>query len=138
MKSIIPKKDTAPEEFYRDLVKAGNAPIVAQRETAKRFGTIRAMSASKAGTLEIPKKPIKASQEPKKLSPITIPKDIEVQINKAKNLDEFISQNYFKVERNKSPSRSEYKITNENGYLEFSIDKENGELIIDMVEAYKK
>lgn len=54
LKSIIPKKDTAPEEFYRDLVKAGNSPIVAQRETAKRFGTIRAMSASKAGTMELP------------------------------------------------------------------------------------
>lgn len=50
LKSIIPKKDTAPEEFYRDLVKAGNSPIVAQRETAKRFGTLRSLSASKAGT----------------------------------------------------------------------------------------
>ena len=50
-KSLIPKKwvDEA-RQFYDDLVYAGNSPIVAQRETAKRFGTIRAMSASKAGT----------------------------------------------------------------------------------------
>ena len=54
MKSIIPKKDTAPEDFYRDLVNAGNSPIVAQRETAKRFGVLRSLSASKAGTMEIP------------------------------------------------------------------------------------
>ena len=55
-KSLIPKKwaDEA-RQFYDDLVYAGNSPIVAQRETAKRFGTIRAMSASKAGTMEIPK-----------------------------------------------------------------------------------
>ena len=54
-KSLIPKKwvDEA-RQFYDDLVYAGNSPIVAQRETAKRFGTIRAMSASKAGTREIP------------------------------------------------------------------------------------
>ncbi len=54
-KSLIPKKwaDEA-RQFYDDLVYAGNSPIVAQRETAKRFGTIRAMSASKAGTMEIP------------------------------------------------------------------------------------
>ena len=50
-KSLVPKKwaDEA-RQFYDDLVYAGNSPIVAQRETAKRFGTIRAMSASKAGT----------------------------------------------------------------------------------------
>lgn len=54
-KSLIPKKwaDEA-RQFYDDLVYAGNSPIVAQRETAKRFGTIRAMSASKAGTMELP------------------------------------------------------------------------------------
>lgn len=74
----------------------------------------------------------------KEAKPTSIPKDIELQANKAKNVDEFINNNYFKVERNKSPSRSDYKITNTNGYLEFSIDKDNGELIIDMVEAYKK
>lgn len=53
-KSLIPKKwlDEA-KQFYDDLVYAGNSPIVAQRETAKRFGTIRAMSASKAGTMDI-------------------------------------------------------------------------------------
>ena len=54
-KSLLPKKwvDEA-RQFYDDLVYAGNSPIVAQRETAKRFGTIRAMSASKAGTAELP------------------------------------------------------------------------------------
>lgn len=54
-KSLVPKKwaDEA-RQFYDDLVYAGNSPIVAQRETAKRFGTIRAMSASKAGTAELP------------------------------------------------------------------------------------
>ena len=53
-KSLIPKKwaDEA-RQFYDDLVYAGNSPIVAQRETAKRFGTIRAMSASKAGTMDM-------------------------------------------------------------------------------------
>ena len=125
LKSIIPKKDTAPEDFYRDLVNAGNSPIVAQRETAKRFWTLRAISASKAGTMEIP-------------GVAKIPNDIALEAKKAKNIDEFINQNYFKVERNKLPSRSDYKITNANGYLEFSIDKDNWELIIDMVEAYKK
>ena len=55
-KSLVPKKwaDEA-RQFYDDLVYAGNSPIVAQRETAKRFGTIRAMSASKAGTMDISK-----------------------------------------------------------------------------------
>lgn len=37
----------------------------------------------------------------KETKPINIPKDIEIQANKAKNADEFINQNYFKVERNK-------------------------------------
>ena len=47
---VIPKKNREAEDFYNGLVEAGNSPIVAQRETAKQFGTIRAMSASKAGT----------------------------------------------------------------------------------------
>ena len=66
-KSLIPKKwaDEA-RQFYDDLVYAGNSPIVAQRETAKRFGTIRAMSASKAGTMDISKAPEALIQEARK------------------------------------------------------------------------
>ena len=66
-KSLIPKKwaDEA-KQFYDDLVYAGNSPIVAQRETAKRFGTIRAMSASKAGTMDISKAPDSLVQEARK------------------------------------------------------------------------
>lgn len=78
-KSLIPTKwaDEA-KQFYDDLVYAGNSPIVAQRETAKRFGTIRAMSASKAGTMDISK----------------APKEMEALVQEAKkykSADEFVS-----------------------------------------------
>ena len=51
-KSVIPKKSDIME-----------LPIVAQRETAKRFGTIRAMSASKAGTMEIPEELVQEARK---------------------------------------------------------------------------
>ena len=78
-KSLIPKKwaDEA-RQFYDDLVYAGNSPIVAQRETAKRFGTIRAMSASKAGTMDIGK----------------IPEELVLEAKKYKSADEFIKSKW--------------------------------------------
>jgi hypothetical protein len=124
---------TAKERALKSVESTEDVPRLKQIVRLKNDGT--SMSIGKAGTMDMSKAPEALVQEAK---PTSIPKDIELQANKAKNVDEFINNNYFKVERNKSPSRSDYKITNTNGYLEFSIDKDNGELIIDMVEAYKK
>ena len=91
-KSLVPKKwaDEA-RQFYDDLVYAGNSPIVAQRETAKRFGTIRAMSASKAGTMELPESLV---QEAKKY----------------KSADEFIKSKWKPVYHGTNSDFSEFSL----------------------------
>lgn len=52
---IIPRRDKEARQFYDDLIEAWNSPIVAQRETAKQFGTLNAISASRAGTIDLSK-----------------------------------------------------------------------------------
>ena len=59
------------------------------------------------------------------------------EAKKYKSADEFIQNKFVKKEKLKE-GLSDYKISVKNGYVEFSIDRESGELIIDQIAAYEK
>ena len=100
-KSLIPKKwaDEA-RQFYDDLVYAGNSPIVAQRETAKRFGTIRAMSASKAGTMELPEELVLEAKKYKSADEFIKSKWKPVYHGTTKANYDSINTNWFDISKN--------------------------------------